>query len=250
MACAPHHFLCISPFLQLFGSTEKCFAQALQKGSTWPWQRAQALICSHAGKMEKKEVAAWKQQQHQRRGDVSIGDLFAGALCQWHVSILLAHEYLYVLWQLWILHKCPAVALSPLCILFGTQGPSIQALAMAALKSGQNSSDIQEMASLGNSGQNPNHVAQQLERKYCQAAEIDVPNPYSVECPVLLRTSDGMSVATRNVGMFLPHEWFHWMCQKDGVSGLSHLEGFWYEHSPKDPQIQHPPVTDTWVAIG
>ena len=84
------------------------------------------------------------------------------------------------------------------------QGPSIQALAMAAVKSGQSSSDIQEMASLGNNGQNPNHVAHQLETKYCKAADIDVPNPYSVECPVLLRTSDGMSVATRKVGMFLP----------------------------------------------
>ena len=32
------------------------------------------MICSHAGKMEKKEVAAWKQQQHERsRRDVSIG---------------------------------------------------------------------------------------------------------------------------------------------------------------------------------
>ena len=80
----------------------------------------------------------------------------------------------------------------------------IYALAMAAVKSGQNSSNIQEMASLGNNGQNPNRVAHQLETKYCKTAEIDVPNPYSVECPVLLRTSDGMSVATRKVGDVSP----------------------------------------------
>ena len=138
-----------------------------------------------------------------------------------------------------------AVALGHLCFLFWAQGPSIQALAMAAVKSGQASSDIQEMASLGNNGQNPNHRAHQLETQYCKAADIDVPNPYSVECPVLLRTSDGMSVATRKVGMFLPHEWFHYLCLKDGVSGLQNLESFWDEHSSKDPQIQHSPVKDT-----
>ena len=79
---------------------------------------------------------------------------------------------------------------------------------MAAVKSGQNSSNIQEMASLGNNGQNPNHVAHQLETKYCKTAEIDVPNPYSVECPVLLKTSDGMPVAQERWGCFSPMNGF------------------------------------------
>ena len=56
-----------------------------------------------------------------------------------------------------------------------------------------------------------------------------MPNPYTVECPVLLKTSDSMPVATRKVGVFLPHEWFHWMCMKDGVSGLQNLKNFWDE---------------------
>ena len=91
----PTTFSAYLPFCSFCKLKHQCCAQALQKGSTWPCERAPALICSHAGKMEKKEVAAWKQQQYERsRRDVSIGDLFAGALCQWHVSILVAHGYL------------------------------------------------------------------------------------------------------------------------------------------------------------
>ena len=127
------------------------------------------------------------------------------------------------------------------------EGPSIQALAKAALKSGQSSQDIQELASLGNFGKNPNHVAQQLQRKYCQSSDIDIPFPYILDCPLLLKDSDGMCQGTRKVGMFLPHEWFHWMCDKEGVSGIQDLSSFWKEHSFNDPQIQHSPIKDSWI---
>eukprot|EP00435_Cladocopium_sp_Y103_P037940 s2897_g10.t1 len=133
------------------------------------------------------------------------------------------------------------------CMNLEAEGPSIQALAMAALKSGQNSADIQELASLGNFGKNPNHVANQLQKKYCQSTDIDIPFPYSLDCPVLLTDSDGICNGTRKVGMFLPHEWFHWMCGKEGVSGLHDLSSFWKDHSTHDPQLKHSPVMDPWI---
>ena len=78
-----------------------------------------------------------------------------------------------------------------------TEGPSIQALAMAASKSGVSTSDIQELASLGNHGQNPKHIAHQLQPKYCESIGIDLPMPYFVETPVQLKTADGLSVAQK-----------------------------------------------------
>ena len=139
----------------------------------------------------------------------------------------------------WLKDQCDCM-----CCLFlasgCTEGPSIQALALAASKSGASTSDIQELASLGNHGQNPNHIAHQLQSKYCESTDIDLPMPYFVETPVQLRTADGLYVAQKKIGMFLPHEWFHWLCGQDqAMSGLQNVEEFWKEHSPKDPQLKN-----------
>ena len=152
-------------------------------------------------------------------------------------------------WHLICFHHMHTYASHPpqACMCLEAEGPSIQALAMAALKSGQNSPDIQELASLGNFGKNPNHVANQLQKKYCQNSDIDIPFPFSLDCPVLLKGSDGICHGTRKVGMFLPHEWFHWLCGKEGVSGLNDLSSFWADHSIHDPQLKHSPVMDPWI---
>ena len=126
-----------------------------------------------------------------------------------------------------------------------TEGPSIQAFAMAAQKSGLTTPGILELASLGNHGQNPNHVAHQLQSKYCESPEIDLPMPFFWDMPVLVRTSDGMAVVTRKVGLFLPHEWFHWLCSQEAVPGLGSLGSFWAKHSLKDPQLKNNPVKET-----
>ena len=189
-------------------------------------------------------MATWKRKKYEvptsshtkEAEEISpLGDLSSGALCQWHVSTLPAH-------QLFL-----ATAVKHACALsLQAEGPSIQALALAALNSGQSSSDIEELASLGNYGKNLNHVAQQLHKKYCHSSDIDTPFPYTLDCPVLLKKSDCICLCTRKVGMFLPHQWFHWMCDKEGVSGLQGLSSFWEEHSLDDPQIQHSPVKDSW----
>lgn len=70
--------------------------------------------------------------------------------------------------------------------------------------------------------------------------------PYFVETPVQLRTADGLYVAQKKIGMFLPHEWFHWLCGQDqAMSGLQNVEGFWKEHSPKDPQLKNNIIKET-----
>ena len=118
---------------------------------------------------------------------------------------------------------------------------------MAARKAGNTSFDIAEPSALGNNGRNSRHMAGQMQRKYCQNEAIDVPCPYTLDCPVLLKSSEGVAVVARKIGMLLPHEWFHWMGDKDGVSGLSELAKFWATRPHNDPQLSGNLVGVTWL---
>ena len=92
----------------------------------------------------------------------------------------------------------------------------------------------------------PTTFAHQLQSKYCESTDIDLPMPYFVETPVQLRTADGLYVAQKKIGIFLPHEWFHWLCGQDqAMSGLQNVEEFWKEHSPKDPQLKNNIIKET-----
>ena len=135
------------------------------------------------------------------------------------------------------------------CQLDSAKGPSIQALAMAATQSGAIGEDIQEIAALGNFGKNASHIASQMEKKYCQSPGIDLPNPYLLECPVKVVTSDGLATSLKRIGMFLPHEWFHWMSSYPLISGLDTLESFWESHSSEDPQLLENPVREAGFAF-
>lgn len=88
------------------------------------------------------------------------------------------------------------------------KGPDLQRIAFAAVKTGVTAPDIQLMASFGNFGRNPNHVAGQVTKQYCQSDDIDIPEPYVIDLPVRVRTPDDWALGTRQVGFFLPHEWW------------------------------------------
>ena len=120
---------------------------------------------------------------------------------------------------------------------------------MAAVQSGCAGDDLQEIAALGNYGKNASHIASQMERKFCQSPDIDLPSPYLLECPVKVVTSDGLSTSQKRIGMFLPHEWFHWMSSYPHISGLDSLEAFWESHSAEDPQLFGNPVMELGIAF-
>ena len=120
---------------------------------------------------------------------------------------------------------------------------------MASTQSGATGDDIQEIAALGNFGKNASHIAAQMERKFCKSPDIDLPTPYLVECPVKVVTSDGLATSLKRIGMYLPHEWFHWMSPYPLISGLDTLESFWGSHSPEDPQLLGNPVKETGIAF-
>ena len=90
------------------------------------------------------------------------------------------------------------------------QGPSVQAIALAATKSGCNSADLQQLAALGNYGRSSEHIAAQMISKYCQSDSINLPEPFFAEVPVSVRTADDWVVSVKPVALYLPHEWFAW----------------------------------------
>ena len=138
---------------------------------------------------------------------------------------------------------------------FNLQGVSIQKTAMAARKSYSKEalSDVDEMAAMGNWGRNPSHIAEQMTTKYCEASHLGLPEPYLVETPVVLKSNEdsAVSVATRQIGVFLPHDWFAWMgsdsleeAVKHSITGLPDLQPFWSCHDMKDPKFCKNPVTE------
>ena len=138
---------------------------------------------------------------------------------------------------------------------FNLQGVSIQKTAMAARKSYSKEalSDVDEMAAMGNWGRNPSHIAEQMTTKYCEASHLGLPEPYLVETPVVLKSNEdsAVSVATRQIGVFLPHDWFAWMgsdsleeAVKHSITGLPDLQPFWSCHEMKDPKFCKNPVTE------
>lgn len=124
----------------------------------------------------------------------------------------------------------------------GMSGPSVQAIALAATKSGATGPGIAELASLGNHGRASQHIASQMVTKYCQSPDINLPMPYMAEVPVLVKTPNDWQLAIRPAGLYLPHEWFAWLEDQEKVSGLEHLASFWREHSKKDPKLKGNPV--------
>ena len=123
-----------------------------------------------------------------------------------------------------------------------SKGPAIQSLALAAVKSGADANDIQEIASLGNYGRNSNHIAGQLTHKYCKDDTLAIPMPYFFEAPVMKKGSDSTYLGMAQLAVFLPHEWFCWMEGHGHVSGASEMEDFWAAHLDSDPKLTHNPV--------
>ncbi|CAK9007087.1 unnamed protein product, partial [Durusdinium trenchii] len=87
-----------------------------------------------------------------------------------------------------------------------------------------------------------NHVATQMTRRFCESAELGVPQPYIVELPIQARSSEGWYMTSKPLGMFLPHEWFSWLENHKEASGFAHLEAFWEEHSADDPKLAGNPI--------
>ena len=107
------------------------------------------------------------------------------------------------------------------------QGPSIQALALAATKSGANSADLQQLAS-----------------QYCKSDSIKLPEPYFVDTPVRVRTADDWVLTVKPVALYLPHEWFAWLQLEEQAAGFRQLEEFWENHPMGDPKLDGNPVMD------
>ena len=126
--------------------------------------------------------------------------------------------------------------------LLPSKGPSVQHLALAAVKSGAATDDIQVLASLGNFGRNENHVAGQITSRFCKNDSLDLPVPYCFEAPVLKKGTDSWYRANQTLAVFLPHEWFSWVEHHDNVSGFSGLQSFWDEHDAADPKLCKNPM--------
>lgn len=123
------------------------------------------------------------------------------------------------------------------------EGPSLQAIALAASKSGANSTDIQQLASLGNFGRSSEHIASQVITKYCQSGNISLPEPYFADIPVCVKTSDDWTLSVKPVAMYLPHEWFGWLQMEEQAAGFDCLEGFWAGHCRTDPKLDGNPAS-------
>ena len=123
-----------------------------------------------------------------------------------------------------------------------SKGPSVQHLALAAVKSGAATDDIQVLASLGNFGRNENHVAGQITSRFCKNDSLNLPVPYCFEAPVLKKGTDSWYLAKQTLAVFLPHEWFSWVEHHDNVSGFSGLQSFWDEHDAADPKLCKNPM--------
>ena len=126
--------------------------------------------------------------------------------------------------------------------LLPSKGPSVQHLALAAVKSGAATGDIQVLASLGNFGRNENHVAGQITSRFCKNDSLDLPVPYCFEAPVLKKGTDSWYLANQTLAVFLPHEWFCWVEHHDNVSGFSGLQSFWDEHDAANPKLCKNPM--------
>ncbi|CAE7327369.1 unnamed protein product [Symbiodinium sp. CCMP2456] len=149
--------------------------------------------------------------------------------------------------------------LSPLghCLLeqfaAGASGPSIQKLALAATKTfGESPADLIDLASLGNFGRNPGNCAEQLTTRYCKSEAGNLPRPYLLEVPVRVRSNVdcAVSVVTKDVAIYLPHDWFAWVVSDhisedatEVLTGLSGLQKFWSEHNKSDPKLKGNPIS-------
>ena len=138
-----------------------------------------------------------------------------------------------------------------------TNKVSIQKTAMAAQKSMPGSSlpDVEEMAAMHNWGRNSNHIAEQMMLKYCQNKQLGLPEPYMVEAPVLVRNNAdcAVNVVSKQIAVFLPHEWFAWLGSdkltpelSEILTGLSGLGDFWKAHDKKDPKLANNPTHCAW----
>ena len=129
----------------------------------------------------------------------------------------------------------------------GVSSPSIQSLALAATKTGATGHDVDELASLGNLGTNPQHIAEQMVSKYCKSPNVDLPKPSLVDVPVLVRSNADCAyfVQKKKIAISLPHDWFSWVTEskQELVSGLASLGTFWEEHDLLDPKLEESPIT-------
>ena len=128
--------------------------------------------------------------------------------------------------------------------LAAAQGPSIQSVALAATKSGATGADIVALASFGNFGRQPHHIAEQLTLKYCKTSSYHLPSPYIADVPVLVKSNVdcNVSVQMKPIALFLPHDWLAWMGGpaldedvQELVAGFGHANGFWSDHDMSDP---------------
>ena len=80
--------------------------------------------------------------------------------------------------------------------------------------------------------------------KYCQSECITLPEPYFVEVPVSVKTSDDWTFTMKPIALFLPHEWFAWLEGQEVASGFDELESFWKEHKRDDPKLELNPICE------
>ena len=94
-------------------------------------------------------------------------------------------------------------------------------------------------------------LLKQMVSKYCKSPNVDLPEPYLVDVPVLVRSNADCAyfVQKKKIAIFLPHDWFSWMTESkhELVSGLASLDTFWEEHDLLDPKLEESPITsDDW----
>ena len=131
-------------------------------------------------------------------------------------------------------------------IYLNPEGPTIQKLALAAKRTYNDghAADVKLLASLGSYGADPQNVTPALTETFCTKSGSHVPEPYTVNLPVLVKDmqSQQVRVEHRPYHMFLPHDWLRNLRSKSAllkVWGLENLDEFWLNHNvAEDPSCR------------
>jgi hypothetical protein len=116
--------------------------------------------------------------------------------------------------------------------------PMLQAIALAAVRSGPDDPHVQAMAKFGTYGRQQQNIQRSILQAYCP--QLCTPEPYEVMVPMLVKQDTDTVTQQVPLHMFLPHEWLHCLHKAnvaEEILGLDHLREFWQGQSGEDPKL-------------
>ena len=112
----------------------------------------------------------------------------------------------------------------------------VQQIALAAVQSGANTHDLQQLASLAASGNTPGNAQRDLMRMVFH--NVLAPEPYEITTPLL--TSQGAQDSPFHI--LLPHDWISAIADKEllpNLLGTDRLQEFWSQQNwNQNPQLK------------